>query len=271
MAKFPPIERILFMDIETAPHYRSIEEIPEPLRVYWEERYERRRSPAEAEQEKDAYFLEKSGIHALYSRVVCIGLGYFRKVGGQWEWREEVLCDTDEKKLLETFRSVWEKFRSHAHQNLLPTFTAEPSFAICGHNIRNFDIPFLGRRLLSLAIPLPAFWREAQDAQPWQLKDPLLIDTMRLWNFTSSENSFISLELLAYALGIPFQKSIKHTDIRKAFYSWVDTGDSSLFQTVLEYCKRDVQVTAEIFIRMQIDSSAEKEKLIQSIKEKQNI
>jgi len=246
MPEIPDIDRILFLDIETAPLYRKLESVPEPLRTYWENRYGQH-SPRSETEDSETYFLERSGIHALYARVVCIGVGFFHRENSGWAWRAKLFKDLDEKKLLQDFLAVWNSSSEYFSKK------QGPIWAICGHNIRNFDLPFLGRRLILQGLPLPPFWRAAQYSQPWQLRDPMVIDTMLLWNFTSWDpGRYISLEMLAYAVGIPFQKSLTHTDIREAFYSWQETGDESAFEPVVQYCLQDVRTTAEIFVRLQV-------------------
>lgn len=269
MPVLPAIERILFLDIETAPLYRKLEEVPEPLRTYWLDRYNSRRKSSDDRDEK-TFFIEESGIHALYSRVVCIGLGFFHREGADWSWRQLILKDLHEEKLLQAFVEKWNKSAYCFGKKSSNSSLQEPVWAVCGHNIRNFDLPFLGRRLVLNKLPLPSFWRAAQDSPPWQLKDPAVIDTMLLWSFTSWESGrYIPLEMLAYAVGIPFQKSLTHTDIREAFYRWEEDGDESVFEPVVQYCLQDVRITAEIFVRLQVPL-AEQESLLQALRKPSN-
>lgn len=264
MSRFPRLERVLFLDIEVAPLYNSLEEVPEKLRAYWMQRYDPQRARTAPEMDVDAYFLEKSGIHALYSRVVCIGLGTFLCCGGEkvYTWHEKIIYDLDEAKLLKDFIDSWDKFRNKVSQSSSESYyqykSDPPLYAVCGHNIQGFDIPFLGRRLVMNGLELPEFWREAQNAQPWQLKAPHVIDTMLLWSFTSRENSFIPLEILACALGLKFEKSLDHVAIRKAFAEWQEKGGDPpipAFDEVIQYCLRDVRITAAIYLAMQGDRS----------------
>lgn len=258
MSRFPSLERILFLDIESVPLYDSLSDVPEKLHAYWIDRYNSRRSQKAPDQTPEDYFLDQSAIHALYSRVACIGLGYFygdEKNG--YAWREHVISNLDEKELLKEFVSFWNKScnyfsRLQKNENYEYYRTDSPLYSVCGHNIQNFDLPFLGRRMLLNRIEnLPEFWRESQNAQPWQLKAPSVIDTMLLWNFTSRENSYISLEMLAYALGLDFEKSLDHVAIREAFAAWQKTKDSKLFDRVREYCLKDVQITAAVYLTLQ--------------------
>lgn len=245
-----PIDKILFLDIETAPLFRSLENLPEYLREYWLRRYDKKRLKDTASIMEEEYFLEKSGIHALYSRVVCIGMGFFAREENGYKWRTQVLTDLLEKQILLDFITFWDRFKQYSRRGLLD-IVKFPVYGLCGHNIMSFDIPFLGRRFLLNSIPLPDFWKDNQYKKPWQLEDPLVIDTMLLWNFTAYENSFIPLEVLAGALGLPFSKSLSHTEIREAFYRWEDSGDRGEFDPVVKYCMEDVRVVAAIYLLMQ--------------------
>jgi len=252
-----PIERVLFLDIETVPAPESLQNLEGFLYDHWLKKYDSNRPKELVHLLPEDYFLEKAGIHALYAQVVCIGLGYFLPDTSDkkhWTWREKVLYNLDERTLLEEFIEKWNKFRGHALSLKSTSFdsTYEPAWIVCGHNIRRFDLPFLGRRLLMQGLNLPEFWYAAQYSQPWQLKDPAIWDTMQMWGFASSESTFVSLEVLAQALGIPFQKSITHTQIRESFYRWKKEGKEEEFKPVLTYCQTDVRVTAKIFVRMQL-------------------
>lgn len=255
------VEQILFIDIETVPLYKSLEETPSPLREYWESRYDKKRPESFSAEE---YFVEKAGIHALYSRVACISLGYFSTRGNGTEWRQYTFADLDEAHLLQTFAEHWNSFKSYAAnlRRLLPEARAD--YGVCGHNITLFDLPFLGRRFLCTRVSPPDFWRLSQWQQPWSLKSPAVIDTMNLWGFTSREQTYISLEILAYALGINFRKMLSHLDIRNAFYEWERTKDESFFEPVKEYCAKDVRIVAEIYIHMQVPAE-KKEPYLQAL------
>ncbi|MCS7297929.1 MAG: ribonuclease H-like domain-containing protein [Bacteroidia bacterium] len=258
MATNLPVEKILFFDIETAPLYQTLDEVPPLLREHWERRYEAHRPQGYKELSADEYFLKRCGIHALYARVICISLGYFVNQHGSLRWRQTSFYNLDEKELLLTFLGKWEKFREHASTIFQSLLNSRPKYAVCGHNVLGFDIPFIGRRLLLNQVSLPAFWREAQYAQPWQLEEPAVIDTMLLWNFTSREGTFLSLELLAHILGMDFQKSLNHEEIHSRFSQWASGGDEASFLPVVEYCERDVRAVAEIYIRMQLPQEKQK-------------
>jgi len=238
-----PLEKTLFIDIETAPIWRSLGEIGDVEHIlveHWERRYGKNR---EAEQSADDYFLEKAAIHALYGRVVCIGLGWLGQINGAWTWRETALHDLDEKQLLKNFLDIWTKY-------FLPAPSTPEITTLCGHNLLNFDYVFLGRRLLISGFPLPEPWLTTLTEPSWKSREFRLRDTMRMWGMNESGGSYISLEVLAHTLGIPFRKSLSHHEIRDQFFQWQDTGEVAHFQPVLDYCLEDVRTTAKIYLRL---------------------
>ncbi len=243
------LSKTLFIDIETAPIWRSLSDIPSApheadgniLVEYWERRYIKDR---DSDELPDQHFLDKAAIHAIYGRVVCIGLGWLGFRQGTWRWRETVLYNMNEKELLSQFVKIWtEKF--------MPKPNALEVATLCGHNLINFDYVFLGRRMILNGLPLPRPWSLSLSQPHWTLKEFRLVDTMRLWSMGDPSNvSYISLEVLARILDIPFRKSLTHQDIREKFFAWADTGEVEHFHPVLQYCAEDVRTTARIYLRL---------------------
>lgn len=248
-----PIEKVLFMDIETAPLYRCLEEVPAPLQSHWQEKYDSRRPAPYQQLSQEEYFQERSGIHALFSRVVCISLGFFAQREGEVLWRQITLAELDERTLLRKFAVLWEKVGAFMRETA--PRDSRISYAVCGHNLLSFDIPFLGRRFILLKMDMPTFWREAQRLPTWQLTNPTVIDTMQLWNFTTWDKSYLSLEMLAYVVGLDFQKALSHTEIRERFWEWEATHNPSVFEPVKAYCEEDVRTTARIYAHLQLSES----------------
>lgn len=261
MTQIVAIEKILFMDIETAPAYERLDAVPEPLQTYWRDRYEKDWQKKSPDFSSEDNFLDKAGIHALYARVVCISMGFFSNKNTT-AWRQISLYHLEEKQLLTKFIERWNDFATHAQKN--GSEKDHAAYAVCGHNIMNFDLPFLGRRMLMHQMKLPDFWYEAQWKKDWNLKKPAIIDTMNLWGFTSRENQYIPLTILAQALGMSFTKSMSHDGIREAFWAWKNTGDISHFLPVVQYCEKDVRTNAEIYIRMQLPPE-QQEKYLQAL------
>ncbi|MCS7162898.1 MAG: ribonuclease H-like domain-containing protein [Bacteroidia bacterium] len=227
---------ILFLDIETVPIKSSYVELEDWQQKHWKDKYHR-----------ISAYLDESAIHALFGRVACIGLGRFHEENGAIEWHEYLITDLDEKNLLEKFISKWLNLDS---QYNIVRSTYRPTFWICGHNLQDFDIPFLGRRMVVNGINLPSLWKELQYKPPWQ-SNPGILDTIRMWSFGSfDERRRVSLEVLAQALGIDFVKSLSHREIRERFYQWEAKGEERAFDKVKEYCLKDVRTVAHICLQL---------------------
>ncbi len=235
------LSRTLFLDIETVPLYSSLDELPEALRAHWLEKYDKKRKPDESDENQ--YFQDKSGIYAVFSRVVCIGLGWLGQQNGQWLWREKVLAHLDERQLLAEFSQIWRDYFIDKDPSRAPV--------LCGHNLIGFDYVFLGKRFLLNALPLVPPWSESLLMPTWNLRTARLIDTMHMWSFTSVERErYIKLEVLAYILGFSFEKSLDHKDIQERFNLWQQTADRTAFEPVLTYCLEDVRITAKIYLKL---------------------
>jgi predicted PolB exonuclease-like 3'-5' exonuclease len=160
--------------------------------------------------------------------VVCISLGYFRKENNQYQFRVKSIFGDDEKILLQDFVSTLDQLEAiHNRWN----FT--------GHNIKEFDIPFLCRRLLinELAIPL---YLDFQNMKPWETN---MIDTFQYWRFGDYKH-YTSLNLLAAALNVPSPKNdIDGSMVGEVYWKQKD------LQRIAVYCQKDVVTVANIICR----------------------
>lgn len=239
---------MVFLDIETVPLYPSLENMKDSnLTLYklWDTKYHSNRADVSPEQ----FYLEEAGIHAAVSRVACIGIGrLYSPQGQESSWEEEILSDLDEKKLLETFSKKWREILGGTDKALL-----------CGHNIRNFDLPFIGRRLLINKLPLLPFWIDLMQNPNSKTysSDISIADTMQMWKFGSYGSRFVSLEELATLLGLTFKKQLDHHEIRKRFYDWFENKDRESFKEVEKYCLMDVRVVAWCYLAMMATDSTD--------------
>lgn len=237
------LSKTLFIDIETVPLYNTLDELPEKLRTHWLEKYDKKRKPEEADEEK--YFQDKAGIHAAFSRVACIGLGWLGPQNGRWVWRDKVIYHLDERKLLLEFSQIWQD----SFLEKEPSSSRVP--ILCGHNLIGFDYVFLGRRFLLNELPLVPPWNESLLTPTWNLRAARLADTMLMWSFHSIDRErYIKLEVLAYILGFSFEKSLDHKGIQAHFTRWQETGDSRHFEPVVNYCREDIRITAKVYLKL---------------------
>jgi DNA polymerase elongation subunit (family B) len=129
---------ILFIDIETVPIVASFQDLPEKFKHLWEKKAESLKRN-DTDQTADKLF-ERAGIFAEFGKIVCISCGYARGS----EFRIKSFYGDDEETLLSDFTSMLNKYY------------AEERFMLCAHNGKEFDFPYICRRLLVHNIVLPA-------------------------------------------------------------------------------------------------------------------
>lgn len=149
---------------------------------------------------------------------------------GEWRLKIKSIAGDDEVEILRIFTELCNKL-----------YRINPNFQFAGHNIREFDIPYIGRRMLINHLSLPLYLN-IQDKKPWELK---MVDTMNWWKFGDHKN-YVSLHLLAHVLGIPTSKTdMDGSMVQDVYYLEKD------LQRIINYCQQDVIVTANIVLRFQ--------------------
>jgi uncharacterized protein YprB with RNaseH-like and TPR domain len=209
------IENILFIDIETAPIHYQYNELSETEKDLWDKKWMYSKDIT-AEQQ-----YAKAGIYAEFAKVVCIGLGFI----SEGKFRTKAIAGDDEKELLKEF------------SNLLGQHFFKDEHYLCAHNGKEFDFPFLCRRLLVNRIPLPKLL-QLQSKKPWEVKH---LDTMEMWRFGDIKN-FTSLNLLAHIFGVPSPKDdIDGSQIAKVYY------EEKNIERIVTYCIKDVVTLVRIY------------------------
>jgi len=221
-------KNILFLDIETVSAVSSYSELSEDFRQLWRKKC--------AQFDKDhasledgrigEYYTQKAGIFAEFAKIVCISVGY---VNEKNEAHIKSFAGHDEAALLNEFSLLLQKYFNKPEQNFL-----------AGHNIKEFDIPFLCRRMVIHGLELPALL-DISGKKPWQLE--YLLDTMDMWRFGDYKN-FTSLQLLAAVLGIPSPKD----DIDGSMVGNVYWSEDGL-DRIAAYCERDVLTVIKILAK----------------------
>jgi 3'-5' exonuclease len=217
-----PLENILFLDIETVPLYESFEQLPEIEKEYFDAKTKYQRGETLTEN-----FYEKAGIWAEFGKIVCISVGYFHFNKDIRQLRIKSFVG-DEKQLLKDFC------------NLLNNHFNAPQILLCGHNAKEFDFPYISRRLIINGLPLPNKLN-LFGKKPWEISH---IDTMELWKFGDYKH-YTSLKLMAHILGIPSPKDdIDGSQVAHVFYKENDIDRIAI------YCQKDVVTTAQVFLRL---------------------
>ncbi len=225
MARQDVLQDVLFLDIETVPFVPRFGELGEEWQRLWEEKsqYFRERNDQSVEES-----YARAGIYAEFGRVICIGVAYFQSAGEECELRVSGFCEDDEESTLRAF-------------SLFLTRTAgKPFRRLCAHNGKEFDFPYLCRRMLINGVPLPPMLRIA-GRKPWEIPH---LDTMELWKFGDYKH-YTSLKLLAAVFGIPSPKGdMDGSQVADVF--WKDRD----IRRIVSYCRKDVITLARVYQRL---------------------
>ena len=229
------LQHILFLDVETVSVHKTYDELDAHGRHLWQQKigYMARRDDHEwSEEEYSHSYTDKAAIYAEFGKAIVISAGIISHGdGGGPSLRIKSFYGKNEKEILQQFAHILDKNFNDPNQHIL-----------CGHNIREFDIPYLCRRMTINGMPLPHLFN-ITGKKPWEVK--YIADTMELWKFGDHKN-FTSLDLLAYSLGIPSPKeSMDGSKVGHAYWH-----DDQLEQ-IKAYCERDVLTVAQVYLRLQ--------------------
>ncbi|ASV30086.1 3'-5' exonuclease [Maribacter cobaltidurans] len=217
------LEHILFLDIETVPEKAEFQELDDVKQELWEQKSKYQRKEDFTAEE----FYDRAGIWAEFGKIICISVGYFKIQGETLHFRVTTFHG-DETKLLKDFK------------NLLNGHFSEAKHLLCAHNGKEFDFPYIARRMIINGISLP--WKlDLFGKKPWEVPH---LDTMDLWKFGDYKH-YTSLKLMANILGIPSPKEdIDGSMVRDVFYE-----DNDL-DRIITYCELDVVTTAQVFLKL---------------------
>ncbi len=226
------LDKILFLDIETVPQTASLEQLAPEMQQLWVEKLEtlRRRMPERyaPDATPDYAFRNGGGIYSEFAKIVCISVGVIHTENGRRLMRTKSFASDDEAQLLRDFAAM----ASH--------FLRTPIHYICGHNIKEFDVPFICRRMLINRIPLPPAL-DVAGRKPWETP---FLDTMELWKY-GDYKSYTSLKLLCTVLGIATPKNdIDGSEVASVYY------DEHDLHRIAVYCEKDVVASAQVFLRL---------------------
>jgi uncharacterized protein YprB with RNaseH-like and TPR domain len=216
-------EKILFLDIETAPQHPNYEVIPDPHKKLWDGKAKYLVSDKEDGRRTFSDVYKQAGIYAEFGKAVCITVGMF--VGKTF--RLKSFSGDDEKVMLKEFCDLLNK-----HYNTEEHF-------LCAHNGKEFDFPFLARRILLNGMRIPKILDNA-GKKPWEVKH---LDTMELWKF-GDYKSYTSLNLLAEIFGIPSPKGDMDGSMMYKVY-WEDKD----WERIIKYNQKDVLTVAQVYLR----------------------
>ena len=213
------IENILFLDIETVPMVTGYELLPENFKKLWDQKAERIKRDETDTPDK---LFQRAGIYAEFGKIICISVGYLKN----GNFRIKSFFGENEYELLKEFAELLDNYYTGSN-NLL-----------CAHNGKEFDYPYIARRMIINGIKLPGILNIA-GKKPWEVAH---LDTMELWKFGDYKN-YTSLDLLAAAFGIPTPKEdIDGSMVAEVYYKNND------LERIVKYCQRDTLTVAQILL-----------------------
>ncbi len=221
------LKNILILDIETVAQQSEYSKINEDLKKHWEHkagfiRHEEERSPEEL-------FHERAGIYAEFGKVIVIAFGFFHEEEGRITFRVKSLANDNEKELLTQFK-----------EQVLMKFDQQ-ELRLCAHNGKEFDFPYLCRRMLINDIKLPDVLNTG-GKKPWEVNH---LDTLEMWKFGDRKN-YTSLDLLTTIFNIPSNKAeMDGSMVNEVYYKEKDG-----LKRIEQYCLGDVIATAQLYLRL---------------------
>ncbi|MEP5340038.1 MAG: 3'-5' exonuclease [Algibacter sp.] len=229
------LENILFLDIETVPETRYFSDLDEVKQDLWASKTQYQRKDEYSAKE----FYDRAGIWAEFGKIVCISVGYFSLSDNQRRFRVTSFYG-DEIKILNDFKS------------LLIAHFSEAKHLLCAHNGKEFDFPYIARRMIIKDVELP-YKLNLFGKKPWEVAH---LDTLDLWKFGDYKN-YTSLKLLTNVLGIPSPKDdIDGSEVCRVYY------EENEVDRIVVYCEKDTIAVAQIFLRLRSDQLLTKDEII---------
>jgi len=225
MASYP-VNNILFLDIETAPQYPDYNDLPEEWKQLWDTKSASLLKYHEGQTNETLY--PRAGIYAEFGKIICISCGVLQGADGH------------KKIVLKSFYGDDEKLLLHQFIEMLNKWSGGERKYLCAHNGKEFDFPYLCRRMIINSLPIPSLLNIA-GKKPWEVTH---LDTLELWKFGDFK-SFTSLNLLAHTLGIATPKDDIDGSMVWAVY-WKEKN----LERIVTYCQKDVVTVAQIYLRM---------------------
>jgi predicted PolB exonuclease-like 3'-5' exonuclease len=226
------LDNILFLDIETVSQNRVYDDLDEQGKSLWNKKHNNligRMAGSEDLTPTDTY-IQKAGIFAEFGKIICISVGFLINEKDP-VFRIKSFAGHDEKQILSDFSNLLEKHFDNPKKDYL-----------CGHNIKEFDIPYLCRRMLIQCLEFPKLL-DISGKKPWDLE--YLLDTMQMWKFGDYKN-YTSLNLLTYLHDIPSPKDdIDGSQVGKVYY------EEDGLERIRTYCEKDVLAVAKLFMKWQ--------------------
>ncbi|CAM1360386.1 3'-5' exonuclease [Tenacibaculum xiamenense] len=235
------IKNVLFLDIETVPQYEVWNNLSNEEKELFDLKTKYQRKDGYSAEE----FYLRAGIWAEFGKIVCISVGYFKKKNEIETFRVTSFSGVDERKILLDFKCLLDNHFNQKHHLL------------CAHNGKEFDFPYIARRMVIHQIELPEKLN-LFGKKPWEISH---LDTMDLWKFGDYKH-YTSLKLLTHVLGVPSPKEdIDGSEVADIFYK------EKNIQRIVDYCERDTVAVAQVFLRLNNQPILNEEAIVKIKKE----
>ncbi|MCF8416146.1 MAG: 3'-5' exonuclease [Crocinitomicaceae bacterium] len=223
------LDKVLFLDIETVPQVYQFNTLDEKSKELFEAKT---RFMQKEDKQFEELYGERASIYAEFGKIVCISVGIVSETRTGKQMRLKSFYHDDEETLLKQFKA------------LLDDRYNTPFHILCGHNAKEFDFPYICRRMLINGITLPAAL-DIAGKKPWEISH---LDTMELWKF-GDYKAYTSLALLCHVFQIPTPKDdISGADVARVYYEEND------LERIKVYCEKDVVALIQLFLRMKGDA-----------------
>ncbi|TYP99884.1 hypothetical protein C7447_101491 [Tenacibaculum adriaticum] len=230
------LKNILFLDIETVPQHENWNDVSKEMQELYEAKTKYQRKDEFTAEE----FYHRAGIWAEFGKIICISVGYFVELKGADQLRVTSFYSDDEKQLLIDFKTLLED-----HFN-------KPQHILCAHNGKEFDFPYIARRMIIQQVELPKKL-DLFGKKPWEVPH---LDTLELWKFGDYKH-YTSLKLLTHILGVPSPKQdIDGSEVANVYY------EEKNLPRIVEYCERDTVAVAQLLLRFNNLSLVEEKNII---------
>ena len=228
------LEHIVFLDIETVPEVQNFTDLSADKQELWTQKSQYQRKDEFTAEE----FYPRAGIWAEFGKIICISVGYFASIEDARAFRITTFS-RDEISILKQFKTLLETHFNHSKHLL------------CAHNGKEFDFPYIARRMLIHNIKIPSKLN-LFGKKPWEVPH---LDTLELWKFGDYKH-YTSLKLMTNVLGIPSPKDdIDGSEIYRVFYEDND------IERIISYCEKDTLAVTQILLRLRGDDLLNKNEI----------
>jgi hypothetical protein len=225
-----PLHKILFIDIECVGISSDYDNFSKdyPSLCYQFDNYLdwfQKRFPEDVNKPKEEIFINRAALVPEFLKIICVSVGFVDPKG---EIKKQSFFNSNEELLL---REV----------NTLLNRVDKLGFILCGHNIKNYDIPVLAKRMMINGIQ-PSSILPSYDTKPWEVK---AIDTKDIWQY-GQFGAISSLELMCISMGVESSKNMEVTGNKVHNYFW----NENKYQEIQEYCEKDVEVLINVVTKL---------------------